>query len=195
MEITATPEQEVAVDQDVEITDAPDNANTENQEQAPAKVPLYRRPQESTPPPSIPYSRFREVNDERKTLAKENEEFKARIADLTAERTKLDAIKGPEDIKIEDYTDPQEYLKDLMTATKLQTKKELLEEQNQKDQQRALNTHINTIGQAYQKNINEAVARDPEIAEAKAWFDANAGHLVQRRNLALELMLDENAGS
>lgn len=64
--------------------------------------------------------------------------------------------------------------------------------QAEKQQQQALSQHIEVVGQTFTKNVSEAIARNPEIAEAKEFFDTYANQLHPQ--VAYELMIDENVG-
>jgi hypothetical protein len=193
-------ETEVELEPQNDVVDEVQDQNqnqVENENTEPAPKPVVEPVWKKKPEPvegSIPYNRFREVNEERKTLAGRLEAAEAELTQIRARQQKLDSVKGPEEIKPEDYDDVNLYLRDLLNATKEQTKRELEQANLDRDRAKATKDHVDSIATTYQNNLAEAIKRDPEIAEVKRWFDENANLLQHRGSLVLELMQDENVG-
>lgn len=140
----------------------------------------------------IPYSRFQEVNEERKTYQTKAQELQERLAKYEAREKELESIKGPEDINIEDYSTPEEYLQALTKATKEQALKEADERFTQRERQKLIEAQQKSVHDGFTKNITEAIGRNPEIKEAVAFLDQYAGQI--NPHIIHEMMLDENAG-
>jgi len=151
---------------------------------------------DSQPEHAIPYSRFKDVNDERKTLAAKVEEYEAKVRAYEEKEAKFSEIKSPDDIRIEDYTDPQEYLKARDKANASAMLRQFEEQQLQREQARLVQQQQTQLLNAYQKNLGEAIQRNPEIKEASDFIDRLASEhgLKPHPDVAYELMIDENLG-
>jgi len=166
----------------------------ESTESAPKPFRAWELPEVETKqePSHIPYGRFREVNEERKALEAQLSSSDARIAELTARLEELNAIKSPDDIKIEDYDDPQEYLKARDKAIKAAAVKEVEERWIEREQAKERQAQLIQIDTAYKNNVAEAVKRNPEIQHAVNFLDKHGEHLHPA--VAYELMTDPNIG-
>jgi hypothetical protein len=109
---------------------------------------------------------------------------------------KLDEIKSPDDIKISDYTDPDLYLRDRDKANAAAILRQFEEAQTQKEQGRLIAQHQAQLVQTYERNLGEAIKRDPEIKEASDLINrlADEYNLKPHPDIAYELMIDENLG-
>lgn len=163
-------------------------------EQTPEPFKAWKKPASEEPKEQhIPYSRFKEVNDERKTYAAKLDEYEAQLAEYRAREQRIEEIKDPDDINIDDYpNDPQGYLKARDNA--LLHKAEKTWERKQLDEARARTAqdHLNTMAQNYAKNLQESFTRNPEIEEASRYLDTIAKQI--HPSIAYELMIDENIG-
>lgn len=179
------------VDNDVD-TGSDDEGSS--QEPAPKPFRAWELPEPEAPPePSqIPYSRFREVNDERKALQTQLAEYEAKLADLQARQEKLDQIKDPDDINIEDYDDPKEYLKARDAAIKAAAVKEVEERWIARETEKARREHLQNIHANFTRNVEEAVKRNPEIRNAVDFMDKHGERLHPA--VAHELLTDPNVG-
>ena len=147
-----------------------------------------RKPEEN----HIPYARFKEVNDERKTYAAKVEEYETQLAKYRERETQIEKIKDPDDLKIEDYETPQDYLKALTKATKEQALREFETQAQERAAAKKQQEYFESVTTNYNKKIQEASARNPEIKEAVDWFDQHAHNL--NPDVAHELLIDENVG-
>lgn len=161
----------------------------------PEKFRVWEHDKSDSEPPkeqSIPYSRFREVNEERKAYEAQLRAYEERLAKYDAREAELAAIKSPEDIKPDDYDTPEEYIRAMQRATKEQAVREVEERFNQRQRDAVIAQQHQVFAQNYLKNMSAAVERNPEIAQASAWLDKYAEHLPAE--IAHELMIDENVG-
>lgn len=183
-------------------TEEPIVAPIEGQEGAPTPKPEEKtesfRPWKENPPEEdrVPYSRFREVNQERKDLAARAAAAEAKLREIEQREADLAKIKSPADIKIEDFQDPNEYLAAREKAVKAEALREFQELQNQRDRERVQRQQQQVFLETYQKNLNEAIQRNPEIREAEAFINrlATEHGLHVHPDIAYELGIDENLG-
>jgi hypothetical protein len=147
------------------------------------------------PEQAIPYSRFKEVNDERKTYAAKLEEYETKIAEYEKREKKIDEIAEPDDINIDDYpNDPKGYLKARDEALLNKAQKVWAQQQLDNERERATQNHINDLAKNYTKNLQESFTRNPEISEATSYFDELSNKKQIHPTIAYELMIDENVG-
>lgn len=155
----------------------------------------WKEKAEAPPEHAIPYNRFREVNQERNTYKAKVEEYEAKLAEIEAREAKLSQVKGPDDIKASDFTDPEEFLKarDKALAAKLMSDFESKEAERERN--RLVAEQNGKLAATYQKNLSEAFTRNPEIKEASDFLDKVIDSGVKLHPaIAQELMLDENVG-
>jgi hypothetical protein len=161
-------------------------------------VKEVERPWKAKPEPEaqhVPYSRFHEVYQRGKTAETRAEAAEARLRELAAREAKFAEVKGPEDIKASDYSDPEEFLKarDKALASKLlsdfetkaaeRTRNQIVAKQNEE------------LATTYQRNLNESFTRNPEIKEASEFLDRILDSGVKiHPAVAQELMMDDNVG-
>ena len=192
---TAAPEpanqQTFATGTDPESTDSDETTETDTPpaEEKP-KFKAWERARQK--PTHIPYERFHEVNTEKVQLRSELEQTRARLAELEAKSTEIAKVVEPEDLDPADFASAAEYLAARDKALLAKAHQTWEQSQAERQQQQAMQQHIDTVGQTFTKNVTEAIARNPEIAEAKEFFDAYAGQLHPQ--VAYELMIDENVG-
>lgn len=184
-------ETEVEVD---DVTSEVDN-DTEVEVEVPAPFKAWElKPKESVSK-SIPYDRFSEVLGERDLHARRSQELEAEVARLKEPLTKKQEATLA-DIKLEDFTNPQDYIQAVALAaakaeagaTREEIRKELIDEQNGKVQ----NEHFTQIKDTYQTNLNRSFESNPEIIEAVKVMDKYSEYI--HPDIAYELMIDENAG-
>lgn len=178
----------------VETTEGNEHENGEGKAESekPAKFEPWKIKHEKKEVESVPYGRFREVNQEKNEYAKKVSELEAELDKYTKRAEELDKIKSPEDIKISDYDDPEEYLKARDTAIKNQAIKEVEERFIAREQARLIEAQNAEIIKNYTNNLEASFKRNPEIKEVVEWFDQYANNLHQ--DVAHELLLDENVG-
>lgn len=141
--------------------------------------------------PSIPYDRFREVNEEKKAYAAQLAEYEKELATYREKQEQLAKIKTPADIKIEDYDDVEKYLADRDEAIKAATVADIEGRFQQREIQRLEQQQNEAIVDRFSKNVEEAVKYNPDIAQAVGFLDQHAHNLHPA--VARELLIDENA--
>lgn len=188
-------ENEVAVVADSAPVDV--DTNTEVADTAPVaevkeKFEPWKIKAESKTPESIPYERFKEINDERKAYQSKLEEYEAKIAAIESEKQKLAKIKGPEDINIADYDDVDTYMKDVIEATKRTAVAEVERNYQEREMRRVEEAKSAEIVNKFQSNVSEAAKYNPDVENAVKFLDTYAESINPR--IARELLIDDNAG-
>ena len=184
---------ETVVDTDTADTDAGEQGDADVVEDAkPAKFEPWKNKPEAKIPESIPYDRFKAINDERTVYKNKLEEYEAKLAAIEKEKESLAKIKGPEDINIADYDDVDKYMKDVIEATKRTAIAEVEKNYQEREQRRVEEARSVEIVKGFQSNVAEATKYNPDIAEAVQFIDSYADNIDPR--IARELLIDENAG-
>lgn len=186
--------QETVVDTDTSGSDTgeSDNAEVVAEDAKPAKFEPWKIKTEAKIPDSIPYDRFKEINDERTAYKNRLEQYEAELAAIKAEKEKLAKIKGPEDINIADYDDVDQYMKDVIEATKRTAIAEVEKNYQEREMRRVEEARATEIVKSFQDNIAEAAKYNPDVEEAARFIDSYADSIDPR--IAKELLIDENAG-
>lgn len=181
------------VDKPATSEPAATESDSESEEQPVEQPPKFKAWEKARQKPThIPYERFHEVNSEKVALRTELEQTRARLAELESKSTEIAKVVEPEDLDPADFGSAAEYLAARDKALLAKAHQTWEQSQAEKQQQQALSQHIEVVGQTFTKNVNEAIARNPEIAEAKEFFDTYANQLHPQ--VAYELMIDENVG-
>lgn len=191
---------------DAEVTDAElesaSRSNEENSEAAAAKpaeeefdaLKEEDKKPEASKEDAIPYSRFAEVNAERKSYQKMLEVKEAELAKYKEQEAKLAEIKTPEDIKMSDYETLDAYLKardearDNILTTKLKA-----EAIKQKEAE-AKSAYEKTLLDNYNKILENNAKENPEVPKAVKHFDKLADEHKIDANVCFALMQDPNSG-
>lgn len=140
----------------------------------------------------IPYSRFQEVNEERKTYQTKAQELEAELAEYRKEKQRLSEIKSHKDIKIEDYESPEAYIDAKVEAAIREGSQKTREELTREQQEKEIAAQQEAIGQSFSKTLSEAIQRNPEIRDATDHLNKFADQI--NPYILHELMIDENAG-
>lgn len=187
----STPEVEAPESTEVEThVDQPEA--TTAPEPAPEEYKPWKQLKQPTAPAHIPYERFKSINDERVTYLTQLQQAEAELEKFRTREAELNKVKDPEDVKIEDYKTPEEYLAARDKAVLAKAQSVLRAEMQQEQAEKAKQAQLEAVGNLYQTNLNEAIKRNPEIADASAMLDQYAHHLHPA--VAYELMIDENVG-
>lgn len=186
---------DTAVVEEVIESQVADNAEVETpaeESKVAEKFQPWKQKQEEPKEQSIPYTRFKEVNDERKAHEARIAEYEKELAQYRQKQEILKEIKSPEDIKLSDYPDSDEGLaqwqKDRDEAVIAQVEKRFADREIAR-QEEARNAEIVN---RFEQNVAEAAKYNPDVLEARKFLDQYA-HLLDNR-VARELLLDENAG-
>jgi len=187
--------EEVPVEKEVEVnTDAENETESDSKpkEEVKEEFKPWKKSPEKKEVDVVPYHRFKEINDERKTYLSKLEEYEKELSELKSAKEKLEKIKGPEDINIGDYDDVDSYMKDVIEATKRAAVADVERNYQEREMQRIREAKTQEIVSNFQKNVEESIKYNPEIKEAVTFIDNYADQLDPR--IAKELLLDENAG-
>lgn len=144
-------------------------------------------------PAKIPYSRFKEVNEERRAHQARVGELEAELEKFRSRSEELEKIKSPDDIKPGDFKSPEEFLRARDLAIKNAAIKEVEERFIARESQRLELERNAQIMSRFESNIEEASKANPEIRQAAAYLDKYAHNL--HPSVARELLEDENAGA
>lgn len=141
---------------------------------------------------AIPYSRFKEVNEERKAYEKKVEQYEKELAELK-ERTaaKKEEFVAPENIKPEDFDTVQDYLTALTKATKESTLKEFTERMENTKRQKEQEEYQTTLIKNFQANVEEAAKHNPEVVEAIQYIEGLAERINPHVRRAI--LTDDNS--
>lgn len=177
---------EVVTENPEQVTETVENETVDNVQPEPKKFKAWElKPKEPT---HVPYDRFHDVISERDRLARELQ-LRETPKPVQEETPKP---KSLQDIRIEDYTDPAEFLRDRDDALRRSIFEELTQTQQQTHQQQQAQKYIQELGTNFSKNVESSIQHNPEIQNAVEFFDAQAHNIDA--NIVHEIMVDENAG-
>lgn len=169
-----------------------ETSNSTPEDKPEAFKPWKIKPPEDKPEAAIPYKRFKEINDEKVAYQQQLAKYEAELAKYEERAKTVAAIKTPDDIKLDDYEDPQEYLKARDQAIVDQAVRSVEDKYVARQLEAHKAKQFESLSNTYESNIKEAISRNPEIAEASAFIDEYAQHI--NPDIAYELMIDENVG-
>lgn len=158
----------------------------------PAPFRAWEHKPQNKIPDHIPYGRFKEVNEERKEALARVEAYEARLAELQARQEELERVKDPDEINIDDFDDPKEYLKARDKAIRAAAVREIEERFVAREQANIQAQHLKALDDRYVENINKAAERNPEVRAAADFIHEYASHIPPA--VAHEIMIDPNAG-
>jgi hypothetical protein len=141
---------------------------------------------------TIPYARFKEIEEERDSHATQARELAAKLAKYEAQEAELAKIKDPDEINPADFDDPVKFLKARDAAILAKAEVRFEERKIEERRAAAIQVERDHITSTYSKNITAAIQRDPEIASSKEFFDSVAHDI--HPEILRELALDEYVG-
>jgi hypothetical protein len=141
---------------------------------------------------TIPYARFKEIEEERDSHATQARELAAKLAKYEAQEAELAKIKDPDEINPADFDDPVKFLKARDAAILAKAEARFEEKKIEEQRATAIQVERDHITSTYSKNITAAIQRDPEIASSKEFFDSVAHDI--HPEILRELALDEYVG-
>ena len=192
---------------DAEVSDAElesaSKSNDEGNEAEVAKEPKEEefdalKDEDKKPEPTkedaIPYSRFAEVNAERKSYQKMLEAKEAELAKYKAQEAKLAEVKTPDDIKMSDYETLDAYLKARDDARDNILTNKLKAETIKQQEEEAKAAYEKTLYDNYTSILDTNAKENPEVPKAVNHFDKLADDGKIDSNVAFALMQDPNCG-
>jgi len=164
-----------------EATPTPKGEEDDDEEVAPVDdKPAEPKPwqKKNTPPESIPYGRFAEVNSERRVLAQRAAELEARLAEYESAKKQAEAVTDPTELDLSAYVtatgepDVDRYLKDLTKATKEQAIREARDMFRAEEAERTAQAQRQRTIESYTQRITEHAKIDPEISAKEEYVVA-----------------------
>ena len=169
-------------------TDVEDTGDNETEVVEVKAEPEKFRPWKTKQPELIPYDRFKAVTEEKNHAASRIAQLEAEINNLKSKEIDPKELKALKDIKVTDYNDPEEFLRDRDAALAREIEQRYIAREQQKLEAQKQQVMIDS----YQKTISEAITRDPEIKDATDFFHSIAPNINDA--IIYELINDENAG-
>ena len=137
---------------------------------------------------SIPYNRFKEVNEERKAYREKLEQYEKELAQYKTPPKE----KTVDDIDPADFSTVAEYLKAREDFVAEQTEKRFIERMDTMRRQKEAEEYQNNIVKSFQTNVEEAMTRNPEVVEAVQYLEKYSNRIPAEVRLAM--LTDDNAG-
>lgn len=173
-------------DQSIEQTE---NEGQEKIEEKPVHKPWEKKKEVSE---NVPYSRFKEINDERRELERKLSEYEQRVRTYEESQVKVKDIQTLDELTAKfdnNEINSAEYHNTLLRLAKQEFQKEQ-DEKARIAEQKKFEDDLNTN---FVKKIESASKTNPEVVEAVNYITENfAQHLRPETRYAL--LTDDNAG-
>ena len=180
-------ESEVTENNDIvesEVSESVESNETEVPEEKPAERPWKKRE-----PESIPYNRFREVNEERKELERRLFEYESRLKSFEESKAKVSEINSIEDLNAKmSELSIEEYNSHLITLAR----KQFEQEQEKRQEQERIQKFEKDLNDNFVAKIERSAKTNPEIREAVDYLGQYATRIPAQTRYAL--LTDDNAG-
>lgn len=176
---------EVVEVENPEVVDVVDNEVVEEKISRPWKD---KEPEEK----SIPYSRFKDVNDEKRLYKEKLEQYEKELNELREKVTpKKKEIEDPDELNPEDFETVKDYLKarDKVQEDKIQ--RAFMERMENTRRQKEAEEYQTKVITSFQEKVNEAVKHNPEVVEAISYIERFADRISPHVRRAL--LTDDNA--
>lgn len=177
-----------------ETNEAVEQESTESQEQDTQehKEPEIEKPwkKEKTVPESIPYSRFSEVNAEKRELERRLAEYENKLSQYNQLEQKTKEITSVEELTAKaGEMDLNEYTQALLNIANRK-----FEEDRKKEAETARMAAVEKeISEVYINRITESAKKNPEITEAAEYLTQNYAKYLPRET-RYALVTDEHVG-
>lgn len=190
----------------VEVENTQPEADTQGESTAPegdAGEPAHEeeeafRPWELAPKaeeegdgPKIPYSRFKEVNEERKAYQQQLAQYEQELQQYRQRAEQVAQVKAPSEIKMEDYNTVEEYLAARDEAVQAAAVARVEQAFIQRETARIVEQRNQEMAQRFADNVEKHAAANPDVKRAVDWLDSVADRLHPA--VAREFLQDENA--
>ena len=175
----------------VENVNEVENGNvSESTESKGRELPWKKKEEEQ----KIPYSRFREVNEEKASLRDKLMQTEAELNRYREREQQVTKVAEPTDLNIDDYPDIESYLRAfqelVINKAQIKFQEDLEIREAEKAHQRAINERDTNFVQ----NVHEAAKYNPEIINAVGYFANILAKSPIHPAIENEIMLDEHAG-
>lgn len=175
------------------VVETPENVETNEVVETPRfKAWEEKKENDKAPVDHIPYSRFKEVNDEKKTYQKKLEEYEEKVRQYEERESKLKAISSPKDLNIGDFETPEDYLaarEDLVKRNAIEEFERRAEALRRETEAR---NYEKTLADSFNEKVEASVKYNPEVRQAVEWINSIATHISPEVRYAM--ITDENAG-
>lgn len=195
MENTEAPQVETV---EVENTQ-PESTTPEGEGGAPAQEEeesfrpweLAPKAEEEGDGPKIPYSRFKEVNEERKAYQQQLAQYEQELQQYRQRADQLSQVKAPSEIKMEDYNTVEEYLAARDEAVQNAAVARVEQAFLQRETARLVEQRNQEMLSRFEQSVAQHAATNPDVKRAVDWLDSVADRLHPA--VAREFLQDENA--
>jgi hypothetical protein len=159
--------------------------NTENEEVEIKKEEF--KPWKNKVPETIPYSRFSEVNSEKKAAIERAELLEKELSEFRKSQEKVKQVHSVDDLKLEDFENFNDYQRALIEVAHKEFRKEMEKESENKRVQEI----ENNIMSEFSNRVSKAVSENPEINDAVEYISQFAQHIPAQTRYSL--LVDENS--
>ena len=184
---TETNENSEVVENVNEVENVNGNEHTESKER---ELPWKKKEEEQ----KIPYSRFREVNEEKASLRDKLTQTEAELNRYREREQQVTKVAEPTDLNIDDFPDIESYLRAfqelVINKAQIKFQADLETREAEKAHQRAINERDTN----FVANVHEAAKYNPEIINAVDYFANILAKSPIHPAIENEIMLDEHAG-
>lgn len=187
---TETNENSEVVENVNEVENVNGNGNGNGNESKERELPWKKKEEEQ----KIPYSRFREVNEEKASLRDKLAQTEAELNRYREREQQVTKVAEPTDLDIDDFPDIESYLRAfqelVINKAQLKFQSDLETREAEKAHQRA----IDERDANFVANVHEAAKYNPEIINAVDYFANILAKSPIHPAIENEIMLDEHAG-
>lgn len=176
-------EQEIV---ETEITETTDNGiETEVKE---VEKPWKKKDEEQ----SIPYSRFKEVNESKKLYQERVEQYERELAELREKVTPTKkAVEDPDELDPNDFETVRDYLKARDKVQEEKIQRAFMERMENTRRQREVEEYQTKVITDFSTKVNEAIKYNPEVVDAVKYLEGFADKINPHVRRAL--LTDDNA--
>lgn len=190
-ENTEFAESEVTENNDIVESEVSESveSNENNESESHEEQKEVERPWKKKEPESIPYNRFREVNEERKELERRLSEYETRLKSFEESKAKVSEINSIEDLNAKmSELSIEEYNSHLISLAR----KQFEQEQERHQEQERIQKFEKDLNDNFVAKIEKSSKSNPEIREAVDYLGQYANRIPPQTRYAL--LTDDNAG-
>lgn len=178
-----------------EIIETIENEVPETEAVVEVETPVIEKPwikKEELESDKIPYSRFREVNDEKRLYKEKVEQYEKELAELRDKVTpKKKEIEDPDELDPNDFETVKDYLKARDRVQEEKIQKAFIERMENTKRQKEAEEYQKSIVSKFQDNVSEAAKYNPEVVDAIQYIEGFAEKINPHVRRAM--LTDDNA--
>lgn len=141
---------------------------------------------------SIPYSRFKEVNESRKLYQERVEQYEKEIAELREKVTPAKKeIEDPDELDPNDFETVRDYLKARDKVQEEKIQRAFMDRMENTRRQREVEEYQTKVITDFSEKVNESIKYNPEVVEAVQYLEGFADKINPHVRRAL--LTDDNA--